>query len=94
MSKLSYLIILWVGCGTVLRKSLQVIQNQAARLVTRLGWYTPKTRATATMWMVQCKSTDILPFSPPGLQSEAEQVSPVPTQDAPRVQLPVQDKAG
>ena len=41
MSKLSYLIVLWGGCGIVLRKSLQVIQNKVARVVTKLDWATP-----------------------------------------------------
>ena len=33
MSKLPYIIALWGGCGTVLRKSLQVIQDRAAQAV-------------------------------------------------------------
>ena len=41
MSKLTYLISLWGGCAKYLMKSLQVIQNRAARTVTRLGWDTP-----------------------------------------------------
>ena len=41
MSKLTYLIALWGGCGMVLRKSLQVIQNKVARIVTKLDWSTP-----------------------------------------------------
>ena len=41
MSKLSYLVALWGGCGAVLKKSLQVIQNKVARVVTRLDWSTP-----------------------------------------------------
>jgi hypothetical protein len=41
MSKLTYLIALWGGCTKYLLKSLQVIQNRAARTVTRLGWDTP-----------------------------------------------------
>ena len=40
MSKLSYLIELWGGCGIVLRKSLQVIQNRVARVVTKQDWST------------------------------------------------------
>ena len=40
-SKLSYLIALWGGCGAVLKKSLQIIQNKVARAVTRLNWSTP-----------------------------------------------------
>ena len=39
-SKLSYLIALWGGCGTVLKKSLQIVQNKVARIVTRLDWST------------------------------------------------------
>ena len=41
MSKLSYLIALWGGCGIVLRKTLQTIQNKVARVVTKLDWSTP-----------------------------------------------------
>ena len=41
MSKLTYLIALWGGCGTGLKRSLQMIQNKVARLVTRLDWSTP-----------------------------------------------------
>ena len=41
MSKLTYLIALWGGCGIVLRKSLQVIQNKVARVVTKMDWSTP-----------------------------------------------------
>ena len=40
MSKLSYLIALWGGCGIVLRKTLQIIQNKVARVVTKLDWST------------------------------------------------------
>ena len=41
INKLSYLIVLWGGCGTVLKHSIQVIQNKAARLVTRVDWSVP-----------------------------------------------------
>ena len=41
ISKLSYLISLWGGCGTVLKRSLQIIMNKVARVVTRLDWSTP-----------------------------------------------------
>ena len=41
MSKLSSLFSLWGGCGAVLKKSLQIIQNKVARVVTRLDWSTP-----------------------------------------------------
>ena len=41
MSKLSYLIALWGGCGTGLTRSLQIIQNKVGRVVTRLDWATP-----------------------------------------------------
>ena len=41
MSKLIYLIQLWGGCSGYLLDFLQVLQNRAARLVTRLRWYTP-----------------------------------------------------
>ena len=41
MSKICYLIQLWGGCNEFLLTLLQKLQNRAARLVTRLGWYTP-----------------------------------------------------
>ena len=41
MSKLTSLIAQWGGCGTVLKRSLQIIQNKVARSVTRLDWSTP-----------------------------------------------------
>jgi hypothetical protein len=41
LSKLSYLIALWGGCNTDLLKSLQILQNKAARIVTKLDWTTP-----------------------------------------------------
>ena len=42
MSKLCYLIQLWGGCEEYLIKPLQVLQNRAARTVTRCGWFTPR----------------------------------------------------
>ena len=44
MSTLSYLLPVWGGCEGYLLKSLQVLQNRAARQVTRLSWYTPVRR--------------------------------------------------
>ena len=41
MSKLCYLIQLWGGAAGYLLQALQVIQNRAARAVTRLSWFTP-----------------------------------------------------
>ena len=41
LSKVSNLIALWGGCTNELRRSLQVIQNKVARVVTRLDWSTP-----------------------------------------------------
>ena len=41
MSKLVYLIQLWGGCSGYLLDFLQVLQNRAARMVTRLSWFTP-----------------------------------------------------
>ena len=40
MSKVIYLIPLWGGCEKYLIRSLQVIQNKAARAVTKLDWST------------------------------------------------------
>ena len=41
MSKLVYMIPLWGGCEKFLTKSLQVVQNKAARTITKMGIYTP-----------------------------------------------------
>ena len=39
-SKLVYLISLWGGCEKYLIRSLQIVQNKAARVVTKLDWNT------------------------------------------------------
>ena len=39
-SKLIYLMPLWGGCELYLIRSLQVMQNKAARAITKSGWYT------------------------------------------------------
>ena len=44
MSQLCYLIQLWGSCEKYLVKSLQVLQNKAARLVTGKSWFTPTRR--------------------------------------------------
>ena len=44
MSKLCYLVQVWGGSEGFLLKSLQVLQNRAARIVTGCGWFTPKRR--------------------------------------------------
>ena len=41
MSKLIYLIQWWGGCPDYLLKLLQILQNRAARLVTKQSQYTP-----------------------------------------------------
>ena len=41
LSKLIYLIQVWGGTSEFLLSSLQILQNKAARYVTRLSWYTP-----------------------------------------------------
>ena len=41
MSYLSYLIPLYGGCPEYLLNALQILQNRAARLVTKSSWYTP-----------------------------------------------------
>ena len=41
MSVLAYLIPLWGGCEDYLVRALQVLQNRAARQVTKLSWFTP-----------------------------------------------------
>ena len=52
MSALVYILPLWGGCEAYLLKSLQVIQNRAARQVTRLTWYTPVRRLlTQCNWL-------------------------------------------
>ena len=49
ISHITYLIQLYGGCSDQLLSSLQVLQNKAARLVTKLDWRT----ATSTL-MLQC----------------------------------------
>ena len=52
MSKLIYLMPLWSGCEDYLIKSLQVVQNKAARSVAKLGTFTPtKNLLKACGWM-------------------------------------------
>ena len=41
LSKLTYLMPLWGGCSKELVKTLQTIQNKAARAITKLDWNTP-----------------------------------------------------
>ena len=41
MTKLTYLIQVWGGCDSYLLKSLQIVQNKVARVVTRKSWSTP-----------------------------------------------------
>ena len=49
MSKLTYLIGLWGGCNMHLLKSLQIMQNKAARVVTKLDWST-----STSVLLAQC----------------------------------------
>ena len=49
MSKLIYLMPVWVGCEDYLVNALQVNLNKVARIVTRLDRYTP-----TTVLMQQC----------------------------------------
>ena len=52
MSKLIYLIPLWGGCEKFLIRALQVVQNKAARVVTKLGIFTPiKTLLRQCGWL-------------------------------------------
>ena len=44
MSVLAYLIPVWGGYEGYLVKALQVLQNRAARQVTKLSWFTPSRR--------------------------------------------------
>ena len=52
MSKLCYLIQFWGGTDGYLLHALQVIQNRAARAVTRLSWFTPsRTLLNKCIWL-------------------------------------------
>ena len=52
LSKLIYLIQVWGSTSEFLLSSLQILQNKAARYVTKLGWYTPvKTLLTQCGWL-------------------------------------------
>ena len=44
MSKLCYLVHFWGGCEKYVVRSLQIVQNKAARVVTGKSWYTPVRR--------------------------------------------------
>ena len=50
ISKLCYLIELWGGCEGYLLSALQVLQNKAARAVTRKFWFTP-----TRLLLAECK---------------------------------------
>ena len=41
MSKLCFLIQVWGGSSEFLLKALQVIQSKAARIITKMSWFTP-----------------------------------------------------
>ena len=58
ISKLIYLIHLWVGVCGYLIKMLQVVQNQAARYVTRSSWFTP-----SKVLLKQCNWLSVVQFS-------------------------------
>ena len=52
ISKLCYLVQLWGGVEGYLLNALQIIQNRAARAVTRKSWFTPTRRLLAECgWM-------------------------------------------
>ena len=52
MSKLVYCISLWGGCEHFLMKSLQIVQNKAARFVCKKGIYTPvRTLLSECNWL-------------------------------------------
>ena len=52
MSKLIYLMPLWGGCEDYLIRALQVVQNKAARSITKLNIFTPtKTLLKTCQWM-------------------------------------------
>ena len=52
ISRLIYLIPLWSGCEKYLMNSLQIVQNKAARLVTKRGKMTPiKTLLNECGWL-------------------------------------------
>ena len=49
MSILVYMFAVWGGTKTYIIKAVQVIQNKAAKCITKLGWFTP----TCSL-MLQC----------------------------------------
>ena len=52
LSKLIYLMPLWAGCEDYLVRALQVIQNKAARSITKLSIFTPtKTLLKTCQWL-------------------------------------------
>jgi hypothetical protein len=70
--QISYLIALWGGCGVVLKKFLQIIQNKVARIVTKLDWSTPYKEVLHKVGWLSVNQPDILPLSHPHFQGEAE----------------------
>ena len=52
MSVLTYMIVIWGGAEGYVIKMIQVIQNKAARMVTKRSWYTPtRTLLTQCNWL-------------------------------------------
>ena len=73
LSKLSYLIALWGGCNLNLLKSLQILQNKAARIVTKHDWATPTSVLLYSAWMAECLPAGCVPLSGDGVQCVAAQ---------------------
>ena len=57
MSKLIYVIPLWAGCENYLINALQVVQNSAARAVTKCNWRT-SIKSMLSQW--KSRSSDII----------------------------------
>ena len=55
LSHITYLVQLYGGCSDYLLSGLQVLQNRAARMVTRLGWYTPTETLLRQCWWLSIR---------------------------------------
>ena len=52
MSVIVYMVAIWGGTEKYVIRAVQVMQNRAARCITKLGWYTPtKTLLETCNWL-------------------------------------------
>ena len=78
-TKLIFQISLWGGAANYLISSLQIIQNKAARVVSKRDKYTPivYSRTTPSMWMAKCEAIGFLSQCYSDLQDQTDLLSKV-----------------